>query len=96
MSYEGYRSFLCKQGHLHTRDVYADGLEHCPDCEAEMEWMTDTDETNGYIEDDPSTHAPSLEPITWDDVWHVDHYGNRYATKLWKWKPDGERWVRVK
>lgn len=95
MSYEGYVSYLCQRGHLHTRDAYVDPPAFCPDCDAPFEWERHTDETNGPIEDDPATHPAALEPNSWDDVWNTDHYGNRYATKLWKWKPADELWRRV-
>lgn len=37
--------------------------------------------TNGMDEDEPSTYWGDKTSIGMKDVWHVDHYGNKYATQ---------------
>lgn len=96
MSYEGYETFLCEKGHVWYHSAGLDYGEHgntCSVCLNAPKWECSTDQTNGYYEDEPGTHPPSMREIGFEDQWHVDHYGNRYALKVMKYEPvqDG-RW----
>lgn len=87
MSFEGFYQRLCATGHLHEDDVYAEGsAKVCPRCQAPFVWENLVDQTNGYYEDDPSTYRHPLEVDGWDDEWRTDHYGNKYAVKILKYK----------
>jgi len=56
MSYEGYSQFLCKNGHLWTKDcnelMYNDKKQKCPVCGKEEVWENMVDVTNGSYDDD--------------------------------------------
>lgn len=87
MGYSGYREYLCTSGHYSAHDAYESDYNECPRCGASMAYVHGVDQTNGYDESEPySCNAPK-EEIGFDDVWHVDHHGNRYATKLVKFRP---------
>lgn len=89
MSYEGYVEYLCSKGHLSSLDVYFyDDLEHncCQDCGEDFVFQHSVDQTNGieYDEDDKplsGTIAYPFKEVSFEDIWHEDHHGNRYATK---------------
>jgi hypothetical protein len=93
MSYEGHTQLICANGHHHTYDAYDDGESACPTCGGAWTHRHDVDVTNGYDETHPSTcNAPVIE-IGFTDVWHEDHYGNRYAIKCPLVAPDGPHWT---
>lgn len=93
MSYEGYTEYLCAAGHYSSQNVYDGDLKECPHCGARLAFSHEVDETNGYDESHPYTCDAPKEEIGFDDVWHVDHYGNRYTTKLARYRPLAE-WGR--
>lgn len=52
--------------------------------------------TSRYSADEPEDHTWYPEPSTvpapkeeigWDDIWASDHHGNKYASKLMKYRP---------
>lgn len=97
MSYEGYREQLCMVGHYLAQDAYAEEPSHCPHCGAPVRYTHRVDQTNGRI---PGAHYTQPGPKTevgFDDVWHTDHHGNRYATKLRRYTPSKRKgvWVKV-
>lgn len=87
MSYEGYREYLCSSGHYWTADAYDDDLHECPHCGARMTHWHSVDATNGRDESDPNTMPAPKEAIGRDDKWALDHYGNRYAIPVPKYRP---------
>lgn len=90
MSYEGYKELLCGNGHYYTHDAYDDAPATCPHCGSHWDFFHPIDLTNGSDPDDPGTMpAPKIES-GWDDIWLTDHYGNRYAIKRPKYRPDSE------
>lgn len=92
MSYEGYTEFLCRAGHYDTCDAYADGPKACRACSAPFAFSHGVDVTNGYSRHySYSCEAKKVE-IGFDDIWHTDHHGNRYATKLIRYEPRGKAW----
>lgn len=92
MSYEGQFWYITKRGKLVVTDCYDDGPE-------DAEYYASQDLTNGYEDGDISTHDPHYEIIGEEDVWHHDHYGNKYATKVKIYAPingDGfNNWRKV-
>lgn len=105
MSYEGFTQILCANGHYHTVDAHEDYLAddywRCPICGALKAWTNEVNTTNGsfdtvYDDDEEGTHEEridgyvELEEDSFEDEWHVDHHGNKYATKISKYKiPEG-------
>lgn len=107
MSYEGYEEFICKNGHYNTLDVnyftYGSDdpkiqkeMEFCPCCGEKYKWQCSVDQTNGYYEDDPSTFDAPKKVVGFTDSWHVDHYGNKYATKIFQYEPINNRYQLIK
>lgn len=97
MSFSGHYEYLCSSGHLITVDAHypADADTMCPFCQSPIEHACLVDTTNGYEEEgNPESCSGEVENIGFDDQWHTDHYGTRYATKLMRYKPVGERWSR--
>lgn len=86
MSYEGSVEYLCANGHESGTDCYMDDLIVCR-CGAPITHRHAINHTNGEDPEDPSTMPAPVEEIGFDDVWHKDHYGNRYATKDMRFKP---------
>lgn len=78
-------------GKLLIRDVH--------DAPVDAEWYCSVDYTNGYDENDESTHEPFSSVIGELDDWKEDHYGNKYAVKIFIYEPDsGEgfnQWRKV-
>jgi hypothetical protein len=77
----------------------------CPICQASLAWRNGVNLTNGSFEVNPETGKEEridgyveLEENGFEDVWHEDHYGNKYVTKLMHYKvPDeGERYERLR
>lgn len=97
MSYEGFREHLCTNGHYSECDCY-DRITQCPveGCGAEIQYEHGVDTTNGYDERHSDTcRAPKTES-GFEDRWHTDHYGNRYATKVMRFEPAGNGiWINV-
>jgi len=99
MSYEGYIEFICPNGHYHFVD---DGYEaeqykkliECQICHTRPIFFHQVDVTNGYDESHADTCNAEKEEIGFDDQWHSDHYGNKYATKIFKYKPIGNSWLK--
>lgn len=95
MSYEGYVEKLCEKGHLSSFDVYEGEAETCPRCGTPWAFTHSVDQTNGIEEDDdgvpyPNTIGYPFEENGFENEWHVDHYGTRYATKIFLYKlPEG-------
>ena len=98
MSYEGFEEYLCEDGHYTTQDAMAwmhgcGGSEICSVCQKRIAWSHAVDETNGYDEDHPGTCCAPKIPNGFTDEWHVDHYGNRFATKRQQYRPSaGSDW----
>jgi DNA repair exonuclease SbcCD nuclease subunit len=88
MSFEGYSQLICAKGHYHRFDVYCE-QSLCPDCGSEFIWNNLVDETNGVDEDGMLPGYVDLKPFAFEDVWHTDHHGNRYATKRYLYKVPG-------
>lgn len=86
MSYEGYMEFICESGHYSCVDVYVDAPKTC-ECGNRIKYYHMVDETNGIDYDYPDTCPGAREEIGYDDIWHEDHYGNKYATKRLRYKP---------
>jgi hypothetical protein len=95
MSYEGFTEYLCEDGHLSAKELFESyGAtqeeiinHHTCECGKLFKWRWEVDLTNGFLEDYPQTRPGPKKEIGWDDVWHKDHYGNKYATKLHRFKP---------
>ena len=86
MFYEGINEYICSEGHYSVEDIYySSGF--CSVCNKSAVFCCSVDYTNGYEEDNPQTHYGTKEEISYDDVWKIDHYGNKYALKLKKYKP---------
>lgn len=81
MSFEGTIQKLCTQGHLSHFDIWHEG-KSCK-CGASFNWTHVIDETNGS---EPEDYNLPVE-IDFEDEWHTDHYGNRYAVKIPLYKP---------
>lgn len=97
MSYEGYTERLCVLGHLSRFNAYFDFFGEdekpkCSHCGNEFMFSHSVDQTNGveYMEDGVTPHLGTVgypfEENGWEDMWHTDHYGNKYATKLYRYK----------
>lgn len=92
MSFEGYDEFLCKKGHYWAQDAYDPREPFCPRCGQEAQCHHVVDQTNGIVymengEPHPSTVPYPFEEIDYEDKWHEDHYGNKYAIKIPLYKP---------
>jgi hypothetical protein len=95
MSYEGSEEFLCANGHYFCQSCYSDAPPHCWHCDAPLAYWHAIDETNGEDDRLPSTKPAPKQQAGWDDRWHHDHYGNRYATKILRYVPGGE-WTKLR
>lgn len=98
MSYEGYTEYICPKGHIWECDVYLeDSNAHvCKMCGNRAEWIHDVDQTNGINHEDPGTFSAGVIVRGYEDYWHVDHYGNRYAQKIPLRKPaPGSAWRKM-
>ena len=94
MSYEGYEEYICEKGHYWIVDCYgsARDVEKCRVCQSKVKYWHAVDVTNGTDYNDPSTYAASIKELGFEDSWHTDHYGNRYATKMPVYEPDDPQW----
>lgn len=104
MSYEGTIWYLCERGHLSREDALSemhDGSEFngkCFHCTSKLVSCFNQDETNGYIEEEPSTHRPLLTQFDFDDVPSMDHRGNHYVRMLPKYvvqRNSQQKWTRL-
>jgi hypothetical protein len=95
MSYEGSEEFICSNGHYSVHNCYLGLPTKCPVCDSTSGHTHFIDETNGYEENDPSTYPAPSESVGFDDDWKVDHYGNRYAVKIHKYRPVGLEWKTI-
>ena len=95
MSYEGYVEFICSNGHYMTLDAYDHLPRECSKCGSTSAHYHDVVQTNGIEEDNPSTFSSPKEEDGFEDEWHIDHYDNKYATKILKYRPIGPYWVKV-
>lgn len=96
MSYEGYTQHLCRFGHLTEQDameaMYIEAVENCSRCHSPFIFRHGVDQTNGIeYQEDGETPQPycvgyPFEEDGFEDEWHIDHYGNKYATKIPKYK----------
>lgn len=93
MSYEGYTELLCIAGHYACHDVYAERPAQC-DCGMPWRWSHGVDQTNGYDESHEATCDAPKTLVGFEDDWHTDHHGNRYAIKRNRYKP-GEHWIMI-
>lgn len=98
MSFEGYFQKIGTCGHTWEDDAsgysYSSYRRTCPVCGAEEHMRALVDVTNGYGEEYglDAVNAQTVE-TGFTDQWHVDHYGNKYATKHITYMPVGDRWV---
>ena len=95
MSYEGYEEYLCEQGHHLVYDCYEMEPVICFHCGSKLTYWHPVDQTNGIENDNPSTFNAKTEVIGYDEEWQEDHLGNKYVTKLWKFKPISEEWRKI-
>jgi len=97
MSYEGYSEYLCEKGHYFNCDIYADERKKCPQCKSKLAYCHAVDQTNGYIEDNPSTKPAPVKKIGFEDKWQKDHYGNKYAIKIPLYAPknNSKEWRKI-
>jgi hypothetical protein len=92
MGYSGYQVHLCQNGHMWKVDegrLYQAPLSvHkksmvCSVCGKPSKQWCPVHTTNGVgPEHGPESMMPRLRMMCYDDVWHVDHYGTRYATRV--------------
>lgn len=96
MSYEGYYELLCPRGHYEAYDCYADAPSECAYCGAPFAYRASVDQTNGCVPGCPETCPAKKRKLRSEDRWHTDHHGNRYATRLERWKPaPGSTWQKL-
>lgn len=88
MSFEGYYEYLTSDGQYMTRDVFDDLTEQEMD-DLSIKYFRLVDTTNGY---DEETEEKNKIEIGYYDQWKTDHYGNKYAVKVKKYKPIDEKW----
>lgn len=100
MSYEGYIQLICPQGHHWTIDAMEEyggtvSPRLCPMCEAKATWLCDVDVTNGTDPEYPESMPAHVKELPSEDRWHVDHYGNKYATLVRRVEPNDPRWIKL-
>lgn len=96
MSFEGYYELLCENGHFaKSYDIYGDFPDKCDYCGAPFTHHHMVDQTNGPDEDCPGTLPAPREEIGHDDDWRADHYGNKYARRVIRYKPLSE-WRQIR
>ena len=95
VSYEGYREWLCANGHYHARDCWDDDPKKCQHCGAPITHYHGVDQTNGVVQGDPQTKPAPKCKIGADDQWHKDHHGNKFAIAIPRYKP-GRHWRELK
>ena len=91
MSYEGSVEYICENSHYQIVDCWTD-LEKCRRCGGALAWCHSINVTNGVIDDDPGTIPAKTQSIGYEDDWHIDHHGNRYAIKIEMVEPADPTW----
>jgi hypothetical protein len=102
MHYEGIEEFICVRGHYTSCDSSAYGpggkpLLACPLCGGAFEYTHSIDLSGPPVQDDAACAtrcAPKLVTGS-TDLWHHDHHGHRYATKLMLYRPAHPAWQAV-
>ena len=97
MGYSGYEEILCARGH-HSELGEDDAIpEVCPhrDCNARVTRRHSVNTTNGYNRSYPSTCGAPKREIGFDDEWHQDHYGNKYAVKVPRYSSKSRVWINI-
>lgn len=96
MGYSGFKERLCIDGHYSAVDVWDVDQPAACVCGKAFRYSHGVDQTNGYDESHPSScRAPKVE-VGFDDIWHEDHHGNKYATKRHRYHPDGDDiWIKI-
>jgi hypothetical protein len=91
MSYEGYEEYLCTNGHLRIFDCWEPSLlegeseaSRC-NCGASFVFHHSVNETNGIIEDDPSTKSYPYE-VDVPAEFHTCVCGNKHIVKEVQYK----------
>lgn len=94
MSYEGINEWITEKGFYLVTGCYDDPpvLEEGD----RLSWRHAVDFTNGIEEGSNCADYAKKEMLGHEDVWHTDHYGNKYASKRLKFKPLGKNWQRAK
>mgnify|MGYP003395342990 CR=1 FL=1 len=101
MSYEGFEEYICENKHYFTKNCYyiledaTDFKTICPICGKPTVYFHAVDETNGEIEEEPSTFTAPIREVGFEDHWHEDHHGNKYAIKENHYEPDSSQWRKV-
>jgi hypothetical protein len=93
MSYEGETEYLTKKGRYLVVSCH-EGLPVVDEGD-EIQYVHNIDYTNGYNPDESWAWPAEKEEIGFEDIWHEDHYGNKYATKKILYKP-GKHWQLIK
>lgn len=93
MSYEGYSEHLCENGHISNFNQYFTPIEGtlCNICNGIFVFVHHVDETNGVEFDQEgnpylNTIPYPFQEIGFDNDWKEDHYGNKYAIKILRYK----------
>lgn len=97
MGYQGYEEVLCARGH-HNELGKDDAIpDVCPnrDCDAKVTRRHSVDTTNGYNRSYPSTCSAPKREIGFDDEWHTDHHGNRYAVMRPRYASKSRVWINI-
>lgn len=105
MGYKGYFQYIGECGHHWEIDssvfIYGTKAEkekalRCPVCGDHAHHLARVDETNGFEQEgDPLSWPAKMKEVGFTNVWHEDHYGNKYATKHPTYDPVGWRWCKV-
>lgn len=82
MSYSGFTERICEHGHYTTVTCGESSNNECSFCKKPIRWEHPVDTTNGTERDNPGTFAADKISMGWIDISHLDHYGNKYYTKL--------------
>lgn len=99
MSYEGFEEYLCINEHYHSVDAYSSVVLSetvCPVCSGKTKFWHSVDTTNGFEEGNPYTSCADVKEIGFENEWHVDHLGNKYAKKISIFEPTDDAWRKVK
>lgn len=90
MSYEGYTEYLCERGHFFTRDAYESDPVECDVCKRDVAHFHPVDQTNGVVEDDPTTHP--AEKFLIEEEWteRYSYMGTPYKVPVLRWRPSNE------
>ncbi len=109
MSYSGYTEYLSEEGFYWVVDSFFESeKENLGPNNSRPFYYHHVNQTNGYGEERRYIKENNLseelsyfdedapkEEIGFIDIWHEDHYGNKFATKSFKYKPDLKYWQKV-